>query len=54
MKTLIKINSGNQIINVNAINVNIDTRDILKKDEKSKKSELSKNNIAISKIMIQC
>ena len=44
----IKINSGNQIINVNAINVNIDTRDILKKDEKSKKSELSKNNIAIS------
>ena len=29
----IKINSGNQIINVNAINVNIDTRKILKKEE---------------------
>ena len=32
----IKINSGNQIINVNAINVNIDTREILKKEEKNK------------------
>ena len=41
----IKINSGNQIINVNAINVNIDTREIIKKEEKQKKiNDLDKNN----------
>ena len=40
----IKINSGNQIINVNAINVNIDTREILKKEDKNKNNDLKIDN----------
>ena len=42
----IKINSGNQIINVNAINVNMVTREILKKDEKNKNIDINNNKSA--------